>query len=127
DTKGSLVHTTRMDFFQPKHQAILYGASDALFPQFDETGKPVAPMLAKWTKTCTLYFAADAPAGSAKGPSSDMNIERAELEGNVDVTHPQIKLKSDALELAFDTSKHEATSRPTTGPATMPSDAIQHV
>jgi hypothetical protein len=36
DTKGSLVHTTRMDFFQPKHQAILYGASDALFPQMDD-------------------------------------------------------------------------------------------
>ncbi len=29
DVKGTEVHTTRMDFFQPKHQAVLYGNSNA--------------------------------------------------------------------------------------------------
>ena len=112
DTKGSLVHTTRMDFFQPKHQAILYGVSDALFPQEDESGKPGAPLLAKWTKTCTLYFANQPGAQS----SGQMDIERAELEGNVDVTHPQLKLKSDALELTFDPTKRPPTTAPTGAP-----------
>jgi hypothetical protein len=111
DTKGSLVHTTRMDFFQPKHQAILYGVSDARFPQEDENGKPGAPLLAKWSKTCTLYFANDGSAGSANSVASggSMNIERAELDGNVAIDHPQLKLNSDALELAFDTTKGAAT------------------
>jgi hypothetical protein len=119
DTKGSLVHTTRMDFFQPKHQAILYGASDALFPQQDDTGKPGAPLLAKWSKTCTLYFA-NAPRDEGASTdiassSSSMNIERAELDGDVFVDHPQLKLNSQALELTFDTSK-QPTTKPTTRP-----------
>jgi hypothetical protein len=120
DTKGSVVETTRLDFFQPKHQAILYGASNALFPQEDESGKPGPPLLAKWTKTCTLYFAG----GELASAGGSMNIERAELEGNVDVNHPQIKIKSDALELTFDTSKSGSTTKPTTrsttNPATLP-------
>jgi len=115
DTKGSVVETTRLDFFQPKHQAILYGVSNALFPQDDEAGKPAPPLLAKWTKTCTLYFA---PGDNAA--SGSMNIERAELEGNVDVTHPQIKINSDALELSFDNSKASPTTKPTTHPTTLP-------
>lgn len=110
DTKGAVVETTRLDFFQPKHQAILYGASNATFPQEDDAGKPGAPLLAKWTKTCTLYFAS-----TDNAANGSMNIERAELEGNVDVTHPQIKIKSDQLELSFDTKKGAATR-----PATMP-------
>lgn len=114
DTKGAIVETTRLDFFQPKHQAILYGASNATFPQEDDAGKPTSPLLAKWTKTCTLYFA---PGDNAA--SGSMNIERAELEGNVDVTHPQIKIKSDALELSFDTNK-APTTRPTTRATTLP-------
>jgi hypothetical protein len=120
DTKGSLVHTTRMDFFRPKQQAILYGASDARFPQQDEGGKEAAPLMAKWSKTCTLYFASgEGTSGGAGAASQSMNIERAELDGDVYVDHPQIKLKSQALELAFDTTKAEkggATSRPTTRP-----------
>src|SRR5258706_8490373 len=119
DTKRSLVHTTRMDFFQPKHQAILYGASDALFPQQDDTGKPGAPLLAKWSKTCILYFA-NAPKDEAASrdiasSSSSMNIERAELDGDVFVDHPQLKLNSQALDLTFDTSK-DHTTKPTTRP-----------
>jgi hypothetical protein len=130
DIKGSVVHTTRMDFFRPKQQAILYGASDALFPQQDETGKAAAPLMAKWSKTCTLYFASG-EGGSGGAASQSMNIERAELDGDVFVDHPQIKLKSQALELAFDTSKAEkggAATRPTTRPvvamsATRPTSA----
>ena len=139
DTKGSLVHTTRMDFFQQKHQAILYGASDALFPQESEDGKTSSPLLAKWTKTCTLYFASGQPqddvaGGSATQPTTrpaqrgsggggagapgSMDIERAELEGDVFVDHPQLKLRSQALDLSFDTSKRGgAATRPTTRPA----------
>ena len=130
DTKGSLVHTTRMDFFQPKHQAILYGASDALFPQADESGKPGAPLLTKWTKSCTLYFANAAkeesgaaggatttPTDVASSSAGSMNIERAELDGDVFVDHPQLKLNSQQLELTFDTSKKGATTNPTTRPA----------
>jgi hypothetical protein len=128
DTKGSLVHTTRMDFFQPKHQAILYGASDALFPQMDESGKPGAPLLTKWTKTCTLYFAnapkdeataagaTTMPTDVASSSTGSMNIERAELDGDVYVDHPQLKLNSQQLELTFDTSKKGATTNPTTRP-----------
>lgn len=115
DTKGAVVETTRLDFFQPKHQAILYGASNATFPQEDDAGKPGAPLLAKWSKTCTLYFAS-----TDNAASGSMNIERAELEGNVDVTHPQIKIKSDQLELSFDTKKGEAATRPTTWPSMIP-------
>jgi len=115
DTKGSLVHTTRMDFFRPKQQAILYGASDARFPQQDEGGKEAAPLLARWSKTCTLYFANGDGGGAGVG-SQSMNIERAELDGDVFVDHPQIKLNSQALELTFDTSKSGAATRPVTRP-----------
>ncbi len=70
-------------------------------------------MLAKWTKTCTLYFAA-AEGGSA----SNMNIDHAELDGEVNIDHPQLKLRSDQLDLAFNSAK-----KPTTNPSTMPTVA----
>ena len=90
-----------MDFYQPKRQAILYGVSDAVFPQEDETGKPAVPLLAKWSKTCTLYFtgapqvARTAHRSHRSGVGGDEH-RRAELDGDVYIDHPQLKLKSHA-------------------------------
>jgi hypothetical protein len=44
-----------------------------------------------------------------------MNIERAELDGDVAVEHTQLKLRSKALELAFEPQKKEATERRSDG------------
>jgi hypothetical protein len=104
DAKGAVVRTARMDYSQPKRVATLYGMSDAVFPQFDENGKAAQPVLAKWSKTCTLYFVGE--------KQSEMNIERAELDGDVAVDHTQLKLRSQGLDLVFE--PQGATTKPTT-------------
>ncbi|MEZ0263454.1 MAG: hypothetical protein ACAI43_01910 [Phycisphaerae bacterium] len=58
DAKGAIVRTALMDFDQANHKAVLGGKSEATFPQEDDNGKPGAPLTAKWTKSCTLYFEA---------------------------------------------------------------------
>ncbi len=159
DVRGSIVRTTSMDFSQAEHMAVLYGNSNALFPQEDENGKPAAPLTCKWVKTCTLYFAPNEPtSGPATQPTAPgrnqpalagailttqpatgpavaaatsrparqrgsgeamgaLNIERAKLNGDVYVDRPgQLKLRSQELELSFDTSKKAPTTRPV-GPA----------
>ncbi len=125
DDRGSVVKTTRMDFYQPKRQAVLYGTSDAVFPQTDEAGRPAAPLLAKWTKQCVLYFAAAEP-GQAKGKpggsagAGEMNVERAELDGDVAVDHPQLKMRSQSLAMHFDTTRKSAAGGAAGGATTLP-------
>jgi hypothetical protein len=105
DAKGAVVRTVRMDYSRPKNVATLYGVSDAVFPQFDENGKAAQPVLAKWSKTCTLYFVGE--------KQSEMNIERAELDGDVAVDHTQLKLRSQELDLLFE-PQGGGTTRPAT-------------
>src|SRR5205823_5416781 len=62
-----------------------------------------------WTRTCRLFFVG--------ATQEAMTIERAELDGDVNIDHPQIKGRSDALELAF---------APTTAPAPAQPSATAH-
>src|SRR5581483_2255815 len=51
-------------------------------------------MHATWTRTCRLLLT-----GNTR---QNMSIDRAEIDGDVTVDHPQVKGRSDTLELAFD-------------------------
>ena len=73
--------------------------------------KPPERLEARWARSAVLNFAA-----GPKDQHDAMAIEHAVLTGDVDVKHPQLALKSQALDLYFDPAA-PARRKPTTAPA----------
>ena len=107
DAHGNSVITTAMLEYFAKTQpprAILTGRSTADLPaQADGT-----KMKAAWVDRAILQFQTDAEGRSA--------IRDADITGSVSIDHPQLKLNSNRLEMAFDVSERSAPAKP--APAT---------
>jgi len=109
DSRGTHIITRSMLYSQANGTAVLTGNSRATLPLVDETAPekkpdanaadikkdPKKPELLNvdWTDSCTLYMHGDA--------FEAMAIDRADLRGNVTVDHPQLKMTSETLQLAF--------------------------
>lgn len=95
DARGkSVIHTGALAFTQPKEllqRCRLEGPSTAIMPNQAEGS---APMTAAWSDQGIFDFTQSAPGAKSA-------LTRAELVGKVKVDHPQMKLDSDSLELAF--------------------------
>lgn len=74
--------------------ATITGASTAELVSQSDDGQ-VQKLLASWKEKGTLRL--------ATSEDGKRQIESAKFEGSVDVAHPQLKLKSDSLKLAFTT------------------------
>jgi lipopolysaccharide export system protein LptA len=93
DTAGAIVKTPSLKYDADKNHAILDGASTAQFPIPAQGGSPASTLLASWTKTCVL---------TVSGKSQqDLTVEQADITGDVDIQHPRVKLRSDALKVAL--------------------------
>src|SRR5205823_2483069 len=93
--------------------AILTGKSIADLPaQADGT-----TMKAAWTDRCALQF--------QNLPDGHSAIKEADITGGVSIDHPQIKLNSNRLVLAFDVTSRSSTTAPATSPATQPANLMQ--
>jgi lipopolysaccharide export system protein LptA len=116
DSHGtSIIRTTALEYLARATPpvAILSGKSSAELPV---TGQADGPkMNAAWTNRCTLRF--------ETFPDHRTAIKEADLTGDVKVDHPQLKLASQRLELAFDVAHERAatTQVASTQPATQPS------
>lgn len=110
DARGSTIQAARMELDRVHNRAILSGAGSARLSNSQPAtdGEKDEPLTARWTTSCTLQFA------SAAGDA--LLIQSAFLQGDVDVQTPQLKLRSDALEL---TMAPPAASK---APATQPAD-----
>ncbi len=107
----SIVHATSLIFSRTSQLAVMRGRGDVRLPVQSEATEPQS-LEARWTQSCTLHFAGK--------NNNEMAIDTADLEGDVDVKHPQMKLTSQSLELTFDPtakSSSEPATRPTTAPA----------
>jgi hypothetical protein len=122
------ITTQQINYNGTNRVAVLHGESTAhiIMPQQPATRPAVAgttaialkpatqpapqALDATWTKEGRLHFQ-PAVTGAA------MSFERAELEGDVDVKHPQMALRSQRLDLFFE---DRPATRPTTAPATNP-------
>ncbi len=92
DPAGMLLKTTALDF--SGDEAIVQGQSSAEIA-LAPADRQQAPqkLLTSWRDKATLHLYTNAAGQRA--------IDRAVFEGTVDVQHPQLKLSSDALSLAF--------------------------
>ena len=99
DSRGTHIVTNSLVYSQTDGTALLTGRSHASLPLADDAeaakkdAKKPELMNVDWTDRCTLYLQGDR--------LEAMLIERADLRGNVSVDHPQMKMKSDSVQLAF--------------------------
>lgn len=106
DARGTptTIRTAELNYSRPRQMALLRGKGSTEMPaQADGT-----MLKADWAKTCKIYFTPD-----EEGRSS---VDHAEMEGDVHVLHPQFKLRSDLLDLSFETTR-AARRNPATAPA----------
>src|SRR5262249_36764254 len=92
---------------------------------------PPEQLDATWTRSARLYFAP-----GSKDAREGLTLEHATLLGDVDVTHPQVAMRSQALDLLFDRPPAQAApaqpviALPETiasgSATTQPADALAH-
>ena len=91
DARGSTIRAQRLELDRLQHRAILSGAGSAQLR--NPSQKDQQSIIASWNESCALQF--DPAGGDA------LVIQSAKLLGKVDVQAPELKLKSDALELTM--------------------------
>jgi hypothetical protein len=93
DANGAMVYTPSLKYNGTDKKAYLDGPSHAEVPIQNAQSNSTDLMKTKWTQSCVLTMA---------GENTDqMQIEKANLVGDVDVDHPKLKLKSDTLDVGF--------------------------
>src|SRR5207253_2399142 len=81
-----------IDYSTDKGIATLRGKSRATFPA-DQEGKSGENAMAEWDREGVAHFV---------GAGDQQVIQQLDLTGDVNVDHPQVTLKSQKLNLAFD-------------------------
>jgi hypothetical protein len=130
DADGSTVHTPSLDYNGTEGVVVMRGAGDAHVIMKNQATTQPAPDVAEaattapatqpvvmntsWSRTCRLFLT-----GQSK---ENMTIDKAELEGDVNVDHPQVKGRSDSLELTF---VQMPTTRPAAAGSSGPSNETQ--
>jgi lipopolysaccharide export system protein LptA len=108
DSDGGTFFTPSLVYGGEGKQAVLEGASRAEIPIIDEQSGTSQMLKANWSQRCVLtLIGAD---------RANLSIESAKLSGDVDVDHPSIKLKSDTLQVEFE-SAPASTTKPADGKA----------
>jgi hypothetical protein len=100
DAQGAVMDVERMEIDRLNGIARMNGAGSAELPvdagpkpqAADAPAKPSGPVKATWAKSCTVTLA---EAGQ------DVTITSARLVGDVNVTHPQLKLDAGQVNLGF--------------------------
>jgi hypothetical protein len=106
DSRGTQLRTHTFVYSPADGSAVAYGASTGRFPAeapgrtADAAGK-VEMMDVAWNDRCALRLVGDDP--------ESMQVERATLQGGVQVKHPQIDLQAATLDLAFEQLEGSAT------------------
>ncbi len=121
DSNGTRIITRSMEYSEAGGAAVLTGKSHASLPLMEEVsaegkGTRKADLLeVDWADRCTLYLQG--------GGFDSMAIERADLRGRVKVDHPQLKMSSDGLQLAFGSEGKEGVGVRQTNPPLRQIDA----
>ena len=106
------LHSERVDYAPEAGVATLAGKSRAVFPA-DENDPNAEPATATWTRQGVARFT---------GKGNDSIMKALELQGDVDVQHPQLSLKSQRLNLAFDPPAPDPAK-----PDAKPQPVLRHV
>lgn len=122
------IHTEGVDYQPARHRATLHGRSRARLPLAIEDAKgndaaATALVRPNGPKDDEVFYVTWATMGNLylSGEGSAAALDRLELAGDVDVDHPQIKLRSQKLEMAFDhEAKLASTEAPEVNPTTQP-------
>ncbi len=93
DSAGKTLRTSSIDYDQSTGKAVLQGAGNADFPLSAQQDGSTGLAHASWNKSCIITLA-----GQAR---EQMTIEQADVEGDVGIDHPRMKLRSDTLQVSF--------------------------
>ncbi len=110
--RGMKVVTPQVQYAEPSvgpHTATLIGPSTADLPVEGDDPTQHAMMNTSWSKTCVLKMV---------GAADHAVLQEADLDGDVKVAHPKMRMTSDALVLGFDPAP--PTTRPAKPQATQP-------
>jgi hypothetical protein len=119
DAAGATLFTPSLKYSGADGKAVLDGASRAEIPvkregHEDDPNTPTDLLTAKWDQSCVL---------SLTGQTRDqMTIDAADLAGDVNLDHPQMKLSSDTLHVAFEAAPTTQPSKDGKPPAAQPKD-----
>lgn len=91
---GARIDGTNVTYVLPSRLAVFRGKASALLPVKEDDADAPRALTAEWTEQCTLQLAG--------GDLSDMTIETADMEGNVRVEHPSLRLNAERLQLAME-------------------------
>jgi len=106
DARGMKITTTSIDYGGIGEPAILEGKSHAEIPvQGGDPAKPPQIVKADWNESCTLTLAGDS--------LDALQIQHADLKGEVTIDHPQMHGRSDGLNLQFEPESSAPTTQPT--------------
>ncbi len=118
---GAVVVAQSAAYSPADHSATLTGPGHAIFPtdprpsnrgESDPTSREAKMANARWSKWCKLHFGGD---------RQKATIQKVALAGDVDVQHPLLGLKSQALQLEFDEASPQSGPSPATAPTSAPS------
>lgn len=94
DVQGATISGARMEF--DRSRGTLSGPGQAILPVEGQNkpGEQRDVLSAQWDERCTLLF--------AQQSGGRLAMDRAQIEGNVLVEHPQLSLRSRTLDLRFE-------------------------
>ncbi len=95
DAEGSVIQTQTLTYIPQQKRMELRGRSSATFPVRERADEEAQPLQAEWADRCVLLL--------SDGGLEQLAVQRAQLVGNVRITHPSVRLSSQALGLELDT------------------------
>jgi lipopolysaccharide export system protein LptA len=102
---GVIVQTPSLKYDADDEHMVLAGPSHVEFPMKPKPDAPPAMLVASWSKSAVLTVTG--------ATQQDLSIQQADITGDVDVQHPQFKLKSDTVHVAFAPSADKSEFNPT--------------
>jgi lipopolysaccharide export system protein LptA len=124
----AVITSQAINYSAVDHVAVLHGISEAQVQLKADPSDPAGPskpgMLdLRWQRLAKIYFLNHAPAAATasqgNSPRQQMQVDHAHFEGDVDLRHPQLALKSQSLDTTF-ASVPAPTTRPTRDPNSIP-------
>jgi len=105
----AVITSEHIDYSAIDHVAVLHGKSEAqvqLKPDASDPAGPSKPGMLdlRWQRLARIYFLNHPTAGktpTGKSPQQQLAVDHAHFEGDVDVRHPQLALKSQLLDATF--------------------------
>jgi hypothetical protein len=105
----AVITADNIDYSGVDHIAVMHGSGEAKVQLKADPADPAGPskpglLDIRWQRLARIYFVNHPAPGTASSGKSrqQLQVDHAHLEGDVDLRHPQLALKSQLLDATFD-------------------------